>query len=82
MIVAVFFLIISALFIGLLFMMMVVDSDPEIEQNQPPQAAMTTVYLNMSNHNKSAANLFVIVYALRRAIYAVVFVLLENYPAL
>lgn len=59
---------------------MFVESDPERNENEPPLAALDTLYLSMDNKRRTAANTFLIASTFRFAIFAMVVVLMENYP--
>ena len=80
---AIFFICVIALFIGLLFTLMVMDSDPENDEpNRAYLPALETLYLGLKPEKKNEANVYLVCYALRRAIYAIVVVLMGDYPAL
>ena len=43
---------------------------------------LSTIYLNMSNNRRTASNIYLISYMLRRAIFAVIVILMDSYPYL
>ena len=43
---------------------------------------LNTLYLSMSTRKKIASNIYLITYVLRRAVYAIVVILLFDYPTL
>ena len=71
-----------ALLIGLVFVLTAIDSDVERDEEEPPVASLATLYLNMKNSKRTASNIYLLSYMLRRAIFGVVVVLMEDYPAL
>ena len=71
-----------ALFVGMLFVLLVIESDPAKEKQKLPQPSLNTLYLSMSTANKIPSNIYLITYFLRRAIYAIVVVLMGDHPAL
>lgn len=81
-IVTIFMLIIMTLFILLMFLITSIESDPERDPKQPPVASLHSLYLDMSDKRRTAANISIIAYLLRRALYAVVVILMTDYPAL
>lgn len=65
-----------------MFFITAIESDVERDQNQPPMATLERLYLNMSNKRRTAANIYIITYMLRRAVFAIVVILMTSYPAL
>ena len=70
-----------SLLVGMIFVLTAIDSDVERE-NEPPVAPLATLYLNMNDSKRTASNIYLLSYMLRRAIFGVVVVLMEDYPAL
>ena len=62
--------------------MAAIESDPTNDPAQLPVPALNTLYLGMSNNKRTAGSLYLISYILRRAVFAVVVVLMQDYPAL
>lgn len=81
-IVAVFMLVICSLSLLLLFFVTAMESNPELDPSEPHIASIETLYLDMHVKRKSASNAYVLSYMLRRAVYALVVILMEDYPAL
>ena len=81
-IVSIFFLSLATVFISLLFILTAVESDPERDEKDPPMVQLSTIYLNMSNNRRTASNIYLISYMLRRAIFAVIVILMDSYPYL
>mmetsp|Transcript_5486 Transcript_5486/g.7332 ORF Transcript_5486/g.7332 Transcript_5486/m.7332 type:complete len:366 (-) Transcript_5486:1025-2122(-) len=79
-IVAIFFLVLIFLFLGLLFLMAVIESDIEREPDELPVAALNTLYVGMDNRKRTAANMFIIASIFRYAIFAIVMVMLQEAP--
>ena len=71
-----------SLLIGLVFVLLAMDSDVDRDENEPPVESLSTLYLNMKNSRRIASNIYLLSYMLRRAIFGVVVVLMEKYPAL
>lgn len=81
-IVSIFMLVICALFILLMFTITTIESDPERDQKEPHVVSLETLYLGMSIKRKSASNVYIIASTFRRAIYALVAIMMHDYPAL
>ena len=81
-VVTIFMLLILTLFILLMFLITAIESDPERDPKLPPVATIHNLYLGMSNKRRTAANIYLIAFMLRRALYAVVVIMMKNYPAL
>lgn len=62
-------------------MLVFVESDPDRNVNEPPLAALDTLYLNMANKRRTAANIYLIASTFRYAIFAIVVVLMQDHPA-
>ena len=70
--VAILVSIIFLMFLGLLFVIAVKDSDPERNQDKLPLAYIDTLYLGMNNKRRNSTNGYLISSTLRTAIYAIV----------
>ena len=79
-IVAVFFLVFLLIFLGLLTMTAVIESDVERDPNELPLAALNTLYAGMDNNRRTGANMLIIAQIFRAAIFAVVMILLQDAP--
>ena len=79
-IVAVFFLVLLFIFLGLLTMTAVIESDVERDPNELPLAALNTLYVGMDNNRRTGANMLIIAQIFRAAIFAVVMILLQDAP--
>ena len=66
----------------MLFVLLVINSNPAKDKNKLPHPMLSTLYLSMSTAKKIPSNIYLITYVLRRAIYAILVVLMGNYPAL
>lgn len=77
-IVAIFMLILCSLVTLLMFLVTAIESNPELDENEPHIASIETMYLGMSVKRKSASNAYVMAYLLRRAIYALVVILMDE----
>ena len=78
----IFLLAILTLFIMLMFLITAIESDPERDPKLQPVATIHNLYLGMSNKRRTAANIYLVSFMLRRALYAVVVIMMKNYPAL
>ena len=81
-VVAICFLAIMTLFVLLMFLVTAIESDPERDPNSQPIASLHYIYLDMSNKRRTQANIYLIAYMLRRAVYAIVVIMMQDYPAL
>lgn len=81
-IIAIFMLTILTLLVLLFFFITAIESDVERDLSQPPVASLDYVYLGMSNSRRTAANIYLVAYMLRRAVFAVVVILMTDQPAL
>jgi len=70
------------LFTGLLFVVTVLDTDPERDQDELPQAALNSLYLGMENRRRNSANIYLIFANLRYMVYALTVIMLEDVPGL
>jgi len=77
----VLFSVLNFLFLALLFLVLFIESDVERNKNTLPLAALHTLYLSMENKRHNAANTFLIASTFRFAIFAIVVVLMPDYPA-
>jgi hypothetical protein len=66
----------------MLFTLLVIDSDPVKSKDKLPHPMLSTLYLSMNTAKKIPSNIYLITYVLRRAIFAIVVVLMGDYPAL
>jgi len=72
---------ISILFILLLFLITAIESDVDRDEKELPTAYLDSLYQGMSLKRRTPANIYLIAYLLRRALYAVVVVMMQAYPA-
>ena len=70
------------LFTGLLFVVTVLDTDPERDQDELPQAALNSLYLGMENRRRNSANIYLIFANLRYMVYALTVIMLDDVPGL
>ena len=70
------------LLIGLIIVLSAIDSDVERDQDEPPVAPLATLYLNMNNSNRTGSNIYHLNYMIRRVIFGLVVVYMEDCPAL
>jgi len=70
------------LFTGLLFVVTVLDTDPERDQDELPQAALNSLYLSMENRRRNSANIYLIFANLRYMVYALTVIMLDEVPGL
>ena len=79
-IVAMFFTALTMLFIGMLFVLTAIESDPKRDTKQATNVYLNTLYLGMSPKRRTAANIYLISFVLRRAVYALIVTLMDEYP--
>ena len=80
-IVAMFFTALTMLFIGMLFVLTAIESDPKRDTKQATNVYLNTLYLGMSPKRRTAANIYLISFVLRRAVYALIVTLMEQIMA-
>ena len=81
-IISIFFLGLILLFLGLVSVTAVLESDVERDPNDLPLAAINTLYVGMDNKRRTPANLMIIAQIFRYAIFAIVMVMLQEAPGL
>ena len=90
-IVSVFFLVLLLLMTVLFIVMLIVDKEPncdnnndeeEVKERNWPKAYLNTLYLNMAPTRRRAANVYLLSYMFRRALYAICIVIMQDYPSL
>ena len=79
---AIFVGIMVLLFTGLLFVVTVLDTDPERDHDELPLAALNTLYLSMENRRRNSANIYLIFANLRYMVYALTVIMLDSVPGL
>ena len=72
--------VIILLYLGLMFILAVLDSSNERDPDSLPPAAMQTLYLGMNNRRRDAANALLIASVLRSAVYALNVLQLNEIP--
>lgn len=81
-IISIFMLILCSLVTMLMFLVTAIESNPELSPTEPHIASLETMYLGMNIKRKNASNTYVLAYLLRRAVYALVVIMMDEYPAL
>ena len=89
-IVSIFFLVLLSLITVLILVMLIVDKgtksdnndEEEIKERDWPKAYLNTLYLNMAPTRRRAANVYLLSYIFKRALYAVCIVIMQDYPSL
>ena len=79
-IVSIFFVALLVLLTLMLVLMTFVDR--KSTNNEWPMTSLNTLYLNMSPLRRTAANIYLLSYMLRRVHFAVCIVMMQDYPAL
>lgn len=81
-IVSIFMLVLCTLVTMLIFIITAFESSPDIDPKEPHIAHLETMYLDMKIQRKTASNTYILAYLLRRAVYALVVIMMNEYPAL
>lgn len=77
---AIFFLVVILLFLGMLFLLTVIESDIDRDKNELPTATLDCLYTGMDNKRRTPANMFLIASVFRYAIFAIVMIMLSESP--
>mgnify|MGYP007004898860 FL=1 len=80
-IVSIFFLALLSLLTVMITVMLVIDKS-NADDVEWPLASLNTLYLTMSPARRKAANLLLLTYVLRRALFASCIVMMQEYPTL
>lgn len=86
-IMSIFFLVLLSLLTLMVFVMTIIDRGSATNADDDrqiiwPMASLNTLYLNMAPQRRTAANIYLLSYMLRRGHFALCIVLMQDYPAL
>ena len=79
-IIAVFYLVVILLFLGMLFLLTVIESDIERDKDELPTATLDCLYTGMDNRRRTPANIFLIAQVFRAALFAIIMVMFSEAP--
>ena len=79
-IVAIFYLVVILLFLGMLFLLTVIESDIERDKDELPTATLDCLYTGMDNRRRTPANILLIAQVFRAALFAIILVMLTDAP--
>lgn len=79
-IIAIFYLVIIFLFLGMLFLLTLIESDVERDKNELPTAALDCLYTGMDNKRRTPANILLIAQVFRAVLFAIIMVMLQDAP--